>query len=398
VIYIYKILLHLITPFLSFSLPEFQDKNGFWVHASSVGEINASIPFVFKLKEIFPEIPILISVCTKTGYKRAKEVFKNKGIVIRFPFDHPKRIVKIFEAFEPLALFLVETELWPNLIINAKNRRIPLFLINARLSLKSWTRYRIAIKIFSPLVKSFRFILAQTKEDGERFIELGAPPEIVKITGSLKYDILKRASKNMSRSELGYSPKDIIVVFGSVRSKEEDTILDVISTIKETYKGVKFILAPRHLIRVHFLKEKMKRKKLPFVLRSEGITPGDNVFLIDTMGELSSFYQIADIAFVGGTLTPYGGHSLIEPAYAKLPVIFGPYVFHTKNAAYGLIKFGGGVIVRNKKELLKSILHLIKNKEERIRMGERALKFVESQRGATERTINSIVEILKDMV
>lgn len=380
----------MFTPLIG--IEEVVDENVFWVHASSVGEVNASIPFLFELKNMFRESPIILSVFTSSGFKRAQALKNGIFNPIKFPLDNPLRVKELYEKLKPRALILIETELWPNLLYEAIKREIPIFMVNARISKKHWPRYKLIKKYLEPFMRHITLILAQNGKDAQRFMKLGVKRERIKIIGSLKYDILE-PEKKYEKKELGFNDKDKIVVFGSLRSKEEDQILNVIEKLSGR---AKFIIAPRHLIRVKFLKEKLKKRGIAFTLRSEGgNTLNKDVLIVDTLGELSSLYYLADIAFVGGTLAPYGGHSLVEPALASLPVLFGPHIFHTEDVGQSLIETGGGIMVKDEKELYAALLNLLESEEERIKMGKNARKLVMNNRGNAKKMVMEIALALQ---
>ncbi len=354
------------------------------MHAVSVGEFMAATGLVKLLRQEHPDLPLLLTLFTPAGVQQAQRALaQDPGVqVARFPGDARPRLRRVLETFRPRVLVIVETELWPNLILETHRRGVPLVLVNARISPKSLRRYRMVRHALAQLLHAFTWILAQSEEERQRFLYLGAPPERVRVTGNLKYDFDARPVKPLRRSHFGFTEDRPLVIFGSLRTREEEAVLPVVETLVR--RGVQVILAPRHLLRVRFLKEKLARRGIPYFLWSQA--PGQGVMLVDTLGELWHLYQLADLAFVGGTLAPIGGHSLIEPAYHGVPVLYGPHVFHVQDMARGLEQWGGGLRVRDGHELEHQILYLLDNPEIRRRMGQKARRFVETYRGITRRT------------
>ena len=389
---IYQLIINLVNFFARVDVQYPTSPRDIWIHASSVGEINT----IAYLVNLFIEhhISLFITTFTKTGQERAKILWKESVEVSRFPYDKKSEIENLVRIVQPKALIITETELWPNLILTTKG--IPKFLINARISEKSFPRYRKFKKHISMMLNQFELILAQSEIDSERFIELGAPPERVKVIGSLKYDAVKRPYKVVSREFHGYRKDDIIIIFGSIRTKEEDAVIRTIDKLRKEFENVQFIIAPRHLIRKEFIVAKLKTRGIPYILRStRGKFYRDKVLVLDTLGELFDFYHIADIAFVGGTLANYGGHSLIEPAYVGIPVIMGPYYSNIKEAGELLKEFGGAKEVHTEDELLQTLRELIQDEEKRKEMGRKALEAIESKTGASEKTFNLILNKIK---
>ncbi len=379
---LYQLLQWLLQPL--FPALEPAGEGGVWVHAVSVGEFMAATGLLHLLHREHPGLPLLLTLFTPAGVEQARRALASEPDiqVARFPGDARGRLRRVFRGFRPRLLVIVETELWPNLILEARRHGVPLVLVNARLSPKSLRRYRMVRHALAQLLHAFDWILAQNEEERQRFLYLGAPPERVRVTGNLKYDFDARPVKPLRRADFGFSDQRPLVIFGSVRTREEDAVLQVIQTLWQ--RGVQVILAPRHLLRIRFLKEKLARRGLPYFLWSQA--PGEGILLVDTLGELWHLYQLADLAFVGGTLAPIGGHSLIEPAYHGVPVLYGPYVFHVQDMARGLERFGGGRRVQDARELEHWLLYLLEHPEERRRMGQNARRFVDTFRGATRRT------------
>ncbi len=309
--------------------------------------------------------------------------------VHRFPGDDLQRLEPVFTYFQPKMLILIEAELWPMLLKTAHQKRVPVFIVNARLTPSAFRRYRLLGQWFSAHLSAITWVLAQSLPDAERFHRLGIPRERIRVVGNLKFDLAGRPRKSLQRKDLGLTPEDFVVVFGSLRSREEDLILEALTTFLRP--GVKFILAPRHLDRVRPLIQKLQARGWPVRLRQPDpaipTTEEAKIVILNTLGELWDVYALGDVAVVGGTFAPYGGHSLLEPAFHGLPVVFGPYIENVQEVAKGLLQGGGGIQVQRPNTLVKVLDHLFRDQETRKSIGTRARRFVEQHQGATQRVL-----------
>jgi 3-deoxy-D-manno-octulosonic-acid transferase len=372
---IYSFLSRVLTSLLNTNFSPL-GKIDLWFHAASVGEVAAVSPLI----ELFLRertLTILLTTMTETGLERAKKGFNGRIETRKFPYDSVNVIREVLIRSRPRLLVIVETELWPNLIVEASRLKIPIVLVNGRMGKRSFLAYRIFRREMSSLLSRFSLMLLQTERDMERFVSLGAPKDRVKVVGSLKFDLTTKKEEEVKRADFGFFEDDFIVVFGSIHSREEEEILKALRIL--TKSGIKAIVAPRHLDRVYPWKRKLEKAGVKYFLKTKG--GGGDVMILDTVGELQSLYSIGDVAFVGGTLAPYGGHNLLEPAALGKPVLFGPHTFNTEDAAQGLLSCGGGILIKNSKELIKTVLHLTSTPSFARRMGENAEKFVKENRG-----------------
>jgi len=298
----------------------------------------------------------------------------------------------------------VETELWPNLIGEAKKRGCIIAMINGRVSHRSFKRYLAVRSLFKQTLSCFDLLCVQSEEHKERLIQLGASPDKIRVTGNLKFDRLlyvsKTSSKDQLKRKLGIADKYLVIIGGSIRSGEELILLRVFAKLKSEKDDLLFILAPRHLDKLNEVERILSGMKLSFVRRSrlDGNIRSDqpDVILLDTMGELSGLYALADVAFVGGSLVPVGGHNLLEPAIYGVPVVFGPYTDHFKEEAKILTKSGGGIQVNNEDELILKLSCLIEDKEKRLKLGECAKAAIGKETGVSKRTTDLIFSLLKN--
>jgi 3-deoxy-D-manno-octulosonic-acid transferase len=372
--------------------------NPIWLHASSMGEAALIPPLIEALKSEAPGYKMTISTMTQTGQDRAARI--NQGAVTFFlPLDFLFSIVLSLGRIKPRALVLMETELWPNLIWLCNIRKIPVFMVNARLSERSLPWYRFFGFLFRPLLNRVECIACQSPEDAERYKSLGVAPEKIINAGNIKYDTIRRPvrreQKMKLRADLGFSPEDLILVAGSTREGEEEIILNAWAGLSGR---MKLIIAPRHPERFSTVEQFLANKNIPFSQRSriKGSERSKAVLLLDSMGELIDAYAAGDIAFVGGSLVPVGGHNPLEPAALGLPVIFGPHMSNARESARGLLDAQGALQASNAGELQAILENLCSDRESIGHIGDRAMKMVEEKRGASQRAAKIIGRVVKN--
>lgn len=368
-----------------------------WVHCASVGEVNILKPFLKFLMMKTSPTNIVITTMTETGRENAKSKYKEIKNIYFAPVDIYFFVKNAFRRLRPSAIFLIETELWPDLIYYSKRYGSKLLLVNARLSNEVFKWYRLLNFFFKPLLKKFDLIITQSDEDREKFVQLKGEDVNIFVSGNLKFDIEFFAQKEIVDEKLKELLADkTLFIAGSTHEGEEEIIIKLIPEYLKKFPELKFIIAPRHLERLNSIEKLLKGYKLRFIKRTE-INSSDNVFdviLLDTIGELSSIYQIASIVFIGGTLVPVGGHNVIEPAIFCKPVIFGPYYYNFKRACELLLKNGGGFCVKDSKELFSKTVELLQNREILMEMGKRAHSAVYEGMGSAEKTFEIVKKIL----
>lgn len=370
-----------------------------WFHAASVGEVKVLAAFLPHFRSEFPDHQILISTTTKTGKAQAKRLIPDADFFTYLPIDLSWCVKKALRSLNPQALIIVETELWPNLLSVAGKLRIRVFLINGRISAKSFPRYRKFRFFFASVLSGVDTFFMQTETDRERIVEIGAPPEKVKILGNTKFDYLSLKERLVDGDRRDGLSELLsrwqIVVAGSTRRGEEQVVLDAFRTLKSNRKNTLLILAPRHLSRLKEVESLLKEGRWRFLRRRQlERVEGDNsleVILLDTMGELLTFYSLAKVAFVGGSLVPVGGHDPLEPAAFAVPVLFGPHMENAADSRDLLLKSGGALEVKNSAELADSLVELLSDEDKRRSMGLSAQRVIEDNSG----TCSKIVEILK---
>ena len=369
-----------------------------WVHAVSVGETTAAVPLIRELMQQRPEAKVLVTTTTPTGGDTVQRMLGDSVVHVYFPYDIPAVLRNFFATYEPSILVLMETELWPNVIADCVHRGIPVLLANARLSRKSLRSYQLVAPLSLELLSSIDFIAAQTRDDADRFIALGARPGVVDVLGCLKFDLPVVPSVHEQaaalRRMLGVNRP--ILIAGSTRQGEEPIVLDAFAALQRQLADALLVIAPRHPERFGQVAELVRGRGLALVTRTEGRVCGaaESVYLVDTMGELSRFYAAADIAFVGGSLLPLGGQNVLEPAAVGKPVLTGPYTFNFGDICALLAADDALKVVRDAAELAAAALDWFSDSNERDRAGAAGHEFVLRNRGATARTLQAIQKFL----
>lgn len=349
---------------LSFS-SEFS-QNPIWFHAASVGEVNGLSPIIDNLFQKNKHFEFAITTYTPTGLKRAKEIFLNYPVrhYSILPLDFSLIVKRFIRKMHPAAIVISETELWPNLISCAKEYGIKVIVINGRISDRAWPNYLRFRLFFKNVVNKIDFYCAQTETDKSRIVALGISSNSVEITGNSKYSfapkITKEISINLSRP---------IIVAGSTRLGEETIILEAFKMLLASFKDATLVIAPRHLKRVTEVKTLVKKMQTRLATSDERRA---TVIILDTIGELNAFYKLSDLSFVGGTIKPFGGHNILEPAAFRKPVLFGPFTSNVKEIAEDMEKNGGGRIARNANELGQAFIEIISDENKKVSMGENA--------------------------
>lgn len=374
-------------------------KDTIWVHAVSVGEVQAAVPLVEALFERFPDIPIAVTTMSPTGSARAEALFGDRVLHSYAPYDLPGAVARFFDRLRPRLAIIMETELWPNLYHECGRRGIPLVLASARISPRSMGRYRVLVGLFRETLSHGIVIAAQSSRDADRFIQLGAPPERTHVIGTLKFDQPLRAEQAAWGRDFraAHWPDRPAWIAASTHPGEEQAALEIQRRMKARGGDAVMLLAPRHPERCDAVEQLLVDSGLTFCRRSRGgPTPAHDcdVYLIDTLGELNAFYGGADIAFVGGSLVPIGGHNLLEPAALGLPVLTGPHNFNSEDVLELLVAAGAAEIVNDSDDLEQRVQALLANPDERTRRGESGRQTVAANRGAVRRLLEFLTPLL----
>jgi 3-deoxy-D-manno-octulosonic-acid transferase len=370
-----------------------------WVHAVSVGEVNAAAVLVRTLYDRYPGIPLVVTTLSPTGDERARTLLGDRANIRYLPLDLPGSVSRFFDRVKPRIAVIFETELWPNLYHECGRRRVPLVLASARLSPRNMSRYRRFISLFREVLSNRVTIAAQGESDAERFRSLGADPERTHVTGNLKFDFAVPANVKTKGAELRqlYAADRPVWVAGSTHAGEEAQVLEAHREVRKTHPGAILALVPRHPQRFNEVASWLEKQNVRFIRHSQpsARTRDLEVVLVDTLGELLDFYAMGDVAFVGGTLVEVGGHNLLEPAALGLPVLAGPHNFNGADIAKILVERGAVFIVNDARELAAKVSVLLSSPEDRARIGTLGRECVEDNRGALNKLLSLIDPLLE---
>lgn len=365
-----------------------------WVHAVSMGEVQAAVPLIRLLRARYPELPLLVTTMTPTGSRRVRETFNDEVFHVYVPYDLPGAVRRFLNRTRPRLAVVMETELWPNLFHHCKRRGIPIILANARLSQRSATGYERFATFTREVLGCISAIAAQGQADAERLIVLGADPARVHITGSVKFDVKLPTDLGEQAGALrrDWGSDRLVWIAASTHEGEEEQVLDAFDLLRRRVPRCLLVLVPRHPERFARVAALCARRGYRTVLRSEArpCAPDTDVFVGDSMGELMLFYAAADVAFVGGSLAPVGGHNPLEPAALGLPVLVGPHVFNFEEITRMLREAGALQQVQDAQELAAAVEAYLHDADLRHTNGEKGRRVVENNRGA----LHKLMEIV----
>jgi 3-deoxy-D-manno-octulosonic-acid transferase len=362
---------------------------GIWIHGASVGEARLVVALAAALRRASPGTPLHASAVTREGRSRLPTPPAADRAIFA-PLDFPGPVRRTFAALRPDALVLVETELWPNLLAVARHEGVPVCVVNARLAPERLARYRRLRRLYAPLLSEIAAVGAQDEEQVGRFVALGVPSSRVERTGNLKYDLAPpEETRESVRARLGVAPDRPVLIAGSTAEDEEGQILDAFAAVRARVPGALLVLAPRRPARFAAAGETARARGYRVARRSTNEPAGEeaDVCLVDLLGELALLYTAADAAFVGGTLVPIGGHNLLEPAAAGVPVAFGPHTAHVGEPAEALLTAEAGARVADSSALARVWIRWIEDPAERRRVAEAGRALVARNRGALDRTV-----------
>jgi 3-deoxy-D-manno-octulosonic-acid transferase len=364
-----------------------------WIHAVSVGEVNAAVPLLAALRARYPGHALLVTTTTPTGSARVRALWGDSVHHVYLPYDLPGAVRNFIEHFQPRLALVMETEIWPNLFAELNRRGVPIVIANARLSERSLKGYRP----FAPLVRitmaMIEFVAAQSDADAERYRKLGARDSSVVVTGNLKYDLpLPDGIVEQARAwRTGWGNRPVWIA-ASTHLEEEAVVMDAHRAVLEAYPRALLLWAPRHPERFAAVATNCVRGGFQVRTRSEDRLPvaDTEVFVIDSLGELMAFYAASDVAFVGGSLQEIGGHNLLEPAALGVPALVGPHTFNFQEITALLIGTGAVQRIGDARSLSDGVCQLFRDPDERRRRGEAGRLRIAAERGALARTMDLI--------
>lgn len=415
----YTALLYLLTPLVLYRLAargikyhgyfaRWRERFGFfpnpgiegsiWIHAVSLGEVNAAVPLIEALMRRYGDSPFVITTVTPTGSARVLQLFGDRVFHVYLPYDLTTAVRRFLDRIKPRLAVIMETEIWPNLFMTCADRDIAIVIANARLSEKSLRGYWPIQPLARRAIRCASFIAAQSASDNERLHALGAPTARLAVVGNLKFDMSVPADVvDLGREfRAGAGADRPVWIAASTHEGEEMIVLKAHAEVLRRFPDALLLVAPRHPERFKALATACKAFGFRTATRSEDGTAdrAKQCFVVDTMGELLRFYAAADVAFVGGSLVPVGGHNLLEPAALARPVIVGPHTFNFAEVTEDLIKAGAALRIPDGDALGPAVVRLLSRDIERRTMGEAAHRVMERERGAVERTMAIVERVL----
>jgi 3-deoxy-D-manno-octulosonic-acid transferase len=383
------------------------NRDRIWMHAVSVGEVNVCTQIIQGIEPRLPNLKIVVSTTTTTGMAELHRKLPTHISRVYYPIDRRNCVVRALSTIRPLAIVLVEGEIWPNFLWRAKEMAIPVFLVNARLSDRSFRGYKRFARLFRPLFGSLAGVGAQSEADAARLRELGCRPQSVRVVGSLKYDAAKLDERRLldvpaMLGQLGLAPGARILLGGSTHAGEEAILAEQFLRLRARFPDLFLVLVPRHFERCREVGRQLEARGLRFVYRN-GITaptrfqPGEvDCLLVNTTGELRYFYEHATVIFVGKSLTAAGGQNPIEPGALGKAMVFGPNMQNFAEVVRSLLAQDGAIQTRDAAGLEKVLGELLADEARRQTLGRNALKVVRENLGAVSRTVDMIIEHLDD--
>ena len=377
-----------------------------WLHAVSVGEVNLCTQLINALEPRIPNVKIVVSCTTTTGMAELKRRLPTRVSKIYYPVDRSKYVRRALATINPEAVILVEAEIWPNFLWRAASLKIPVFLANARLSDRSYPRYKKFAFLFRPLFRSFAGVGCQSEEDAGRLRAVGCQPGAVQVVGNLKFDAAKFTERSTLDvrgllCQIGVPDDALILVAGSTHDGEEILLADMARRLREKFPKLFLILVPRHFERTKDIGQKLKARGVKFMLRSEiysrtQLPPNAlDCLLVNTTGELKFFYGTAAVAFIGKSLTAFGGQNPIEPGAQGKAIVFGPNMQNFSDITRAFLAKNAAVQVKSPEELERVIGDLLGDAPHRAALGRAALDVVTENLGAVERTVEMILPHLE---
>ena len=378
-------------------------KNAIWVHAASVGEIVATSPLVREFRKVFPDSPILVSVVTTGGYEMAHRIIKDADAIIYFPLDLPFLASRVVGRIRPRVFLPVETELWPNFLKKAKQLDVPVMMVNGRISDRSVKQYKYLFGMLREMIGTVKCFAMQSSIDADYIMRLGAPRELVTVTGNTKFDQAYTSVSAEERAalieELGLSGASRIMIAGSTHRGEEELVLAAFKAVREKDPGVRLIIAPREVLRTLEVEHLCRKAGFTVTTRKElqkgDAARGEDIVILDTVGELGRVYGLGDVIYIGGSLIPHGGHNILEPAAHGKAIIVGNQMFNFKDI-HALFRNRNAVVtVTNGEELTRETLRLFGDAAERARLEAETLAIINENKGASEKSARILVEMLE---
>jgi 3-deoxy-D-manno-octulosonic-acid transferase len=379
-----------------------QSKEIIWIHAVSLGEVATCKPLIKNLSLKFPQRIILVTTVTNTGMALAKRLSQGNVVSCYMPFDLSFLIRPFIKKINLRILILLETELWPNLLYYIGRGDIPILVLNARLSDRSFGRYRLFSWFIRRISRPVKMFCAQSDLDRDRFLQIGIEKYRLKLTGNMKFDISEELDKIQLRefdtlkTKISLNDGDFLIVAGSTHNKEEEYILDIFIRLKKKFPNLRLLIAPRHLERVDYIEGLIKNKGLrPYRFSRLNLPLPEDVIILDAIGKLPYIYSLASLVFVGGSLVPIGGHNILEPAFFAKPIIVGPYMHNFRQITQVFLSNNALAQARDAQDLKSKMEELISDKNILLELGQAAKQVLSSRQGATLANLEIIENIIE---
>jgi 3-deoxy-D-manno-octulosonic-acid transferase len=371
-----------------------------WVHAVSVGEVLSTRPLLAALRARYPELRLVLTTTTMAGQQLARRTVREADEVFFFPFDLGPIVRRTLDVVKPRLFVTVETELWPVLLRECRRRGVKTMVVNGRLSSRSFPRYRLVRPFMRRVLQDVDRLCVQSEESARRFVEIGADPARITVTGSLKFDAVEAGAGARGRDRVlryfrfpGTRP---VFVAGSTMRGEEAAVLRAFRRVRASVPATLLLIAPRHPERFDEVEQLCReegwktQRRTALAIDAE---PAADVVVLDTIGELATLYQVATVVFVGGSLVPTGGHNVLEPAVFGKPIVFGPYMDNFREIADACVAAEAAIRLDDEGQLEREVVQLLTDPVKRARLGAAARALVDANRGAKDRTM-SVIEAL----
>ena len=418
--HLYSGLMYLLTPLLLFRLlmrgrkapaylTRWGERFGFygkqpqtviWFHTVSVGEAEAAFPLINEVASRFPDLDILVTTTTPTGSARVKAFLGQRVSHVYLPYDTPGAMRRFYRCFKPIVGVILETEIWPNMLYQAKCFGTPTLIVNARLSERSAKGYSRLGGFMRQTLSTITHVFTQTDNSAQRFIALGLDASKISVPGNIKFDMpypayLKEQAEVIRRDWFQQRPSWIAA---STHEGEDEVVLAAFSLVKKQFPSVLLVLVPRHPERFNEVAQLCARQGFTVTRRTEQrkALVSSDVFLLDTIGELKLYYGTVDAAFVGGSFVPTGGHNMLEPAALAVPILFGPHVHNFTEISERLVDLHAAIQVNDANELAAELIELLEHAEKRDQMGAAGCCFVEQNQGAVQKVSDEIARVIDE--
>jgi len=371
---------------------DFATRQNIWFHAVSVGEVMAVVSLIKEVKAVFPQSRVVLSTVTQTGYRVAKERLAKEDIVFYAPFDFSAIVRCLVTLIKPQIYVTAETEIWPNMLVALARVKVPVVLVNGRISDRSFKRYQMAQFLLWPALRAVKVFCMQTPLDASRITALGARASQVRVTGNMKFDFSDEPG-GYARGDVGLTPREKLLIAGSTHPGEEKILLDVFCALKKDFPLLRLLLAPRHIERAAEVADDVKAARFVPIFFSrlrEGHVPPDGVVILDTIGQLRGLYRLADYVVIGKSLLGHGGQNLVEPAFFGKPVVVGPHMENFKNIMEMFLASQAVIQVDSHVALTQELRTLLSDPARAQEMGERARQVVRQAQGAVAKNLQEI--------